>query len=453
VALEAQASTDRPSPPSQKQLDRIPSGFLKELVENTDVVDVVSKYVQLKKNGQNHHGLCPFHSENSPSFTVSETKQFYHCFGCGKHGDAIKFLQEHCGMTFIDAVKDLCSMNGMRIPESSEFKGHQANSQKVNPVLYEMMYEASKYYQWCLLQNIDALKYVVGRGISALTAVRFGIGYAPVGWQNLEEVYANYKSVELELCGLVTKSENKTHYDRFRDRIMVPILNSNGDVIGFGGRVLGDGDPKYLNSPETALFDKGSEVFGIPQATEAMRSTGVVIVVEGFMDTMAVSEHGIRNVVATMGTATTSNHTKKLFRMCDRIIYCFDGDLAGLKAAWKAMESTIQHLTDSKSASFVFLPEGEDPDSFIRRNGKSAFIEKLDKAMPLSDYLIRRLIARCKPESAEGKAKMIFEAKPIMAKFRLGQAKLLRLQMLKQLSSATDFTVQELDELCPGDPN
>jgi DNA primase len=288
--------------------------------------------------------------------------------------------------------------------------------------------------------------------VSALTAVRIGIGYAPAGWQNLEQVFANYKSVELDACGLVTKSESNKHYDRFRDRIMVPIMNANGDVVAFGGRVLGDGDPKYLNSPETSMFDKGSELFGMTQAADVIRSTGIAVVVEGFMDTMAVSESGIRNVVATMGTATTPNHTKKLFKMCDRIIYCFDGDLAGLKAAWKAMESTIPWLTDTKSAAFSFLPEGEDPDSFIRKNGKDAYIEKLDKAVPLSDYLIRRLIARCRPESAEGKARMIVEAKPIMAKFRVGPAKLLRMQMLKQLSSATDFTVSELDELCPGDP-
>lgn len=452
MASAAQASTPVNNVhPIRRPGGKIPASFIQELLSRVDIVDVVGAAVQLKKNGQNHHGLCPFHNEQSPSFTVSQTKQFFHCFGCGAHGDAIKFLIEREGLSFVDAVKELAGNAGMELPQGNATE--QPQVERINPVLFQKMQEASDYYRWALLRSLPALEYLSSRGIKPLTAVRFGIGYAPPGWQNLEDVFGAYDAVELQLVGLVVKNEDNRLYDRFRDRIMIPILSANGDVIGFGGRVLGDDKPKYLNSPESPLFDKGSELFGMPQALPIIRETGCAIVVEGYTDTMALSECGVRNTVATLGTATTPTHAKKLFRAADRVYFCFDGDSAGHTAAWRAMENSIPFLNDgTKSAFFVFLPVDEDPDSFIRQNGKEAFFKVCDAAMPLSEFLIKELIKRTQPDSAEGRARLISEARPLMGKFRLPQSMLLRLQLLKQLSSVSEFTVDELDRICPSLP-
>jgi DNA primase len=425
--------------------ERIPQEFINELIDIVDIVDIVGESVELKKNGNGYHACCPFHNEKTPSFTVSDIKKFYHCFGCGENGNAITFLMKDRSMSFVDAVRYLADKVGKKIPIKSY--ENQNKIEKVNPVLHDRLRQACHFYQKQLLNNVKATSYLIKRGIKPLTAVRYGIGYAPSGWQNLESVFASYESIELELCGLVTKGEGKRSYDRFRSRIMIPILSADGLIIGFGGRVIDDTDPKYLNSPETSLFDKSSELFGLPQASQSIRETGIAIVVEGYMDVISLSESGIKNVVGTMGTATTSVHAKKLLRLADKVIFCFDGDSAGRKASWKAMENIIPFIADNKSACFSLLPVGEDPDSFVRSNGKDKFLDLCREAMPLSTYLIKSLIERNKPESAEGQAKLIYEAKPIMSKLRVPQASLLRTLMIKQLSNVCGFTPVELDNI------
>ncbi len=420
----------------------IPESYIQELLHRVDVVDLIDGYVPLKKAGANYAACCPFHNEKTPSFTVSPSKQFYHCFGCGAHGTAIGFLMEYAGLGFIDAIRELSNRTGLPMPE--EEQRPRTGGPRIAS-LTETMARAARYYYEQLKRSAKAIDYLKGRGVSGEIAQKFGIGYAPDGWQNLEAVFPDYAATELQAAGLVIRNEQGRLYDRFRDRVMFPIINQKGEVIAFGGRVLGEGEPKYLNSPETPLFEKGREVFGLPQARAALRQKNTAIVVEGYMDVVALAQHGIGNALATLGTATTATHVQKLLRQVDRIVYCFDGDNAGRKAAWRALENSLEALPEQKSISFVFLPQGEDPDSFVRTRGTAAFERLIAEATPLSDYLLRELATQCDLTSAEGKARLVADAKPLLGRL---QSPLLRLQLVKRLAEASGFAQTEVERLC-----
>ena len=422
----------------------IPDSFIQDLLARVDIVDLVDGYVPLKKAGANYAACCPFHNEKSPSFTVSPTKQFYHCFGCGAHGTAISFVMEYQGLGFVDAVKDLATRAGMQVPES---EGRSFNDEKPGQTrtLIEIMARAAQYYKDQLKSSPRAIDYCKKRGLTGEVAARFGMGYAPDGWQNLEEVFPDYNADELKVAGLVIENDAGRRYDRFRDRLMIPIINPKGDIIAFGGRILDQGEPKYLNSPETPLFEKGRELFGLPQARQALRETDTAIVTEGYMDVIALSQNGVGNAVATLGTATTATHVTKLLRQVDRIVFCFDGDNAGRKAAWRALENSLEALADNKRLGFIFLPQEHDPDSYIREFGKEQFDRQVVQAMPLSDFLLRELAQRCDLTSSEGKAQLIYEAKPLLLKL---PTPLLRLQLVKRLAEASGFAQSEVERLC-----
>lgn len=420
----------------------IPESYIQELLHRIDLVDLIDGYVHLKKAGANYAACCPFHNEKSPSFTVSPSKQFYHCFGCGAHGTAIGFLMEYSGLGFLDAIKELSSRAGMQMPEE---ESRRPDDGPRITTLTDAMARAAKYYYEQLKFSATAIDYLKGRGLSGEIAQKFGIGYAPDGWQNLGAAFDDYSVVELQQAGLVIKNEQGRLYDRFRDRVMFPIMNQKGEVIAFGGRVMGDGEPKYLNSPETPLFEKGREVFGLPQARAALREKNTAIVVEGYMDVVALAQHGVGNAVATLGTATTATHVQKLLRQVDRIVYCFDGDNAGRKAAWRALENSLEALPEQKSIGFVFLPDTEDPDSFVRKQGAEAFDRLITQAMPLSEFMLRELASHCDMTSAEGRARLVAEAKPLL---KLLQTPLLRLQLVKRLAEASGFSQAEVERLC-----
>ncbi|MFV5215810.1 DNA primase [Azonexus caeni] len=420
----------------------IPEDFIQDLLARVDIVDLVDSYVPLKKAGANYAACCPFHNEKTPSFTVSPSKQFYHCFGCGAHGTAIGFVMEYQGMGFVDAVRELATRAGMTVPDDGSHTPHSGGNTRN---LIEVMGRAAAWYKEQLRQSPRAIDYCKRRGLTGETAARFGIGYAPDGWQNLQAVFADYDSDALKQAGLVIDNDSGRRYDRFRDRLMIPIINPKGDIIAFGGRVIDQGEPKYLNSPETPLFEKGRELFGLPQARQAMRATDTAIVTEGYMDVIALSQHGIGNAVATLGTATTPTHVQKLLRQVDRIVFAFDGDAAGRKAAWRALENALEALADNKRIGFVFLPPEHDPDSFVRERGQAEFERLVAQAMPLSDFLLRELAQRCDLTNAEGKARLIYEAKPLLLKL---PTPLLRLQLVKRLAEASGFAQQEVERLC-----
>jgi DNA primase len=419
----------------------IPDSFKQELLHRVDVVDVIERYVPLKKGGANYSACCPFHSEKTPSFTVSPTKQFYHCFGCGVHGNAISFLMEYQGLGYVEAVKDLAESVGMKMPEFEP----RAKKSESGPDLYAIMEQACDYYREQLKASPRAVEYLKGRGLTGKIAARFGIGYAPEGWQNLERVFPNYGDAALKDAGLVIDAENGgRRYDRFRDRIMFPILNQRGSVIAFGGRVPGEGEPKYLNSPETPLFEKGRELYGLAQARQAIRAAGHVIVVEGYMDVVALSQHGIEYAVATLGTATSPVHIQKLLRQTDEVVFCFDGDAAGRKAAWHALEVSLPYLADNKAVRFLFLPAAHDPDSFVRNEGSKAFEKKLGEARPLSEFLLDELKGRVDTGTAEGRSRLVHDAKPLLQKI---SAQALRLQLLKSLADAAEMSQEDAARL------
>ena len=420
----------------------IPDSFIQDLLNRVDIVDLIDAYVRLKKAGANFVACCPFHNEKTPSFSVSPGKQFYHCFGCGAHGTAIGFLMEYSGLSFVDAVKELAARVGMPVPEDDIRRPHGGTS-RVS--LSEIMARAARYYYEQLKRSDKAIAYLKKRGLSGEIAQKFGIGYAPEEWQNLGTVFEDYTQTELQTVGLVIKNDQGRFYDRFRDRVMFPIISQAGEVIAFGGRVIGEGEPKYLNLPEMPLFEKGQEVFGLPQARTALREKNTVIVVEGYMDVVALAQHGIGNVVATLGTATTARHVRKLLRQVDRIVFCFDGDAAGRKAAWRALENTLEALPEQKSVGFAFLPEPEDPDSFVRNQGVAAFERLVAEALPLSEFLMRELAARCDMTSAEGRANLVADAKPLLNRL---QTPFLRLQLIKRLAEASGFSQVEVEHLC-----
>ncbi len=429
----------------------IPQNFIQDLLNRVDIVDVVGRYVQLKKGGANFMGLCPFHNEKSPSFTVSPTKQFYHCFGCGAHGTAIGFLMEFSGMGFIEAVKDLAQAVGMTVPEQEDRlpPAQRAEVQAKSLALSDAMTQATHFYRQQLRGARHAIDYLKGRGLTGEVAAKYGIGYAPDGWDSLRSVFPDYENDALVESGLVIdKSDEqgsaRKRYDRFRDRIMFPIRNTKGQVIGFGGRVLGAGEPKYLNSPETPLFQKGSELYGLFEARQAIRDRGYVLVTEGYMDVVALSQFGFEQAVATLGTACTPVHVQKLLRQTDQVIFSFDGDAAGRRAARRALEACLPHATDSRTLKFLFLPTEHDPDSYIRANGNEAFERMVHESTPLSQFLIAQVTEDKDLTTAEGRARAQYEAKPMLQAM---PPSALRLQLLRQLAQITDSTSQELESL------
>ncbi|MDR2507574.1 MAG: DNA primase [Candidatus Accumulibacter sp.] len=420
----------------------IPESFIQELLLRIDIVDLIDGYVPLKKAGANYVACCPFHNEKTPSFTVSSSKQFYHCFGCGAHGTAIGFLMEYSGIGFVDALKELANRAGVPIPQEEE---RARRDKRELPDLAGIMAAAARYYYKQMTCSERAIAYLKSRGLQGDIVKKFGIGYAPDKWRNLDGAFEDYADPALQAAGLVIRNEQGRFYDRFRDRIMFPIINQKGEVIAFGGRILDGGEPKYLNSPETPLFEKGREVYGLPQARAALREKNTVIVVEGYMDVIALSQHGVGNAVATLGTATTLNHVQKLFRQAGRVVFCFDGDGAGRKAAWKALENSLEALPEQKSIGFVFLPDPEDPDSFIRAHGKEAFERLIAQATPLSEFLLRELASHSDMGSAEGRAALVSKANPLLNRLR---SPLLRLQIVKRLAETSGFSTQEIERLC-----
>jgi len=420
----------------------IPNDFIQTLLSRVDIVDVIDRYVPLKKAGANYSACCPFHSEKSPSFTVSPTKQFYHCFGCGAHGTAIGFLMEYGGKSFPDAVEELARDAGLEVPRV-ERPGESERREQVSD-LAALTLEAAKFYRAQLKDSPRAIAYLKERGLTGAIAAKFGIGYAPDAWQPLAAAFERYDDPHLEAAGLVIAGEGGKRYDRFRDRIMFPIHDSRGQVIGFGGRVLGAGEPKYLNSPETPLFSKGRELYGLFLARHAIREAGTVVVVEGYMDVVALAQHGVEYAVATLGTATTPVHVQKLFRQSDRVVFCFDGDAAGRKAAWRALENTLPVLADGKNAAFLFLPDNEDPDDFVRKRGKAAFEALVDHATPASEFLVAGLSAQHPPTTAEGRAALVAAARPFLAEMT---APVLVALLRRRLAELTGLPETEMREL------
>ncbi len=418
----------------------IPESFIQELLNRVDIVDVVDKSVPLKKAGANYSACCPFHNEKSPSFTVSPTKQFYHCFGCGAHGTAIGFLMEYQGLSFVEAVHELAKMVGMIVPQ--ETRDASKPVQKAVPGLLETMQQAAAYYKSELKKSPRAIEYLKSRGLSGQIAARFQIGYAPQGWQNLQSVFPHYDDEMLQTAGLVVENEQGRRYDRFRDRIMFPIHDQKGQVIGFGGRVIDPEDtPKYYNSPETPLFQKGHELYGLFLARRAIRDAGRALVVEGYMDVVALAQYGIEYAVAALGTATTPYHITKLMRQTDEVVFCFDGDAAGLSAAWRAAMNALPALTDGLQLRFLFLPKNHDPDSYVREFGKEAFEEAMKTALPLSQYIIQHLSADNPLQSQEDKVRFLNEAEPILKQI---QAPRLALLLRKRIAELTGITLDEM---------
>lgn len=431
----------------------IPQSFIADLIARVDIVDVVSRYVQLKKGGANYMGLCPFHNEKSPSFTVSPTKQFYHCFGCGAHGTAIGFLMEYSGLGFVDAVKDLAQSHGMIVPESDQIPVLQrVEFQAKSLALNEVMTRASGFYRRQLKAAPEAIAYLQGRGLSGEIAAKFGIGYAPEGWDNLRQEFSDYDNPALTEAGMVIDKESEEggkhkRYDRFRHRVMFPIKNTKGQVIGFGGRVLGSGEPKYLNSPETPLFQKGYELYGLFEARQAIREAGYVLVTEGYMDVVALAQNGFPQAVATLGTACTVTHVQKLLRITDQVIFSFDGDMAGRRAARRALEACMPLVNDSKTIRFLFLPAEHDPDSYIRELGTEAFLSVVKDAMPLSQFLLNLVSQDNDLTTLEGRARTQFEAKSALQAMTQSSLRLQIVRGLAQLTQTTPFEIETMFEL------
>ena len=435
----------------------IPQNFIQELVARADVVDIVGRYVQLKKAGANFSGLCPFHAEKSPSFTVSPSKQFYHCFGCGKNGNAIGFLMDHAGMNFVEAVKDLAQQYGMQVPEediSPQDRVRAAEQRDRQHTLIDVLEKAGEAYRKHLKESPRAIDYFKGRGLSGEIARRFGLGYAPAGWRNLASVFAQYDDPLLVESGLVIHSQEEDgseekRYDRFRDRVMFPIRNVKGECIGFGGRVLGDDKPKYLNSPETPVFSKGRELYGLFESRTALREQGYVLVTEGYMDVVALAQLGFPNAVATLGTACTPEHVHKLFRFTDAVVFSFDGDAAGRRAARKALDGALPYATDVRSVKFLFLPSEHDPDSYIRSFGKEAFACCVSEAMPLSQFLVDAARDGCDLNTAEGRAHLASNARPLWMQMPEGA---LKRQLLGEFAGLVQLASRELSDLwMPGE--
>ena len=420
----------------------IPESFIQELLNRIDVVDIIDKRVTLKKAGANYLACCPFHQEKTPSFTVSPSKQFYHCFGCGEHGSAISFLIEYEGLTFVDAINDLANSIGLKVPNDAPQK-IENNAENSN--LEEIIKIASIYYQKQLRVSPKAINYLKARGLTGEVAKEFSIGYAPEGWQNLKIAFKKYEDESLVKAGLVVRNEKGKYYDRFRNRIIFPIYSDKGKIIGFGGRIIDPEDtPKYYNSPETPLFQKSYELYGLLASRKPIREKGYVLVVEGYMDVVGLAQNGIRNTVATLGTATTAFHIKKLIRYTQEIVFCFDGDNAGRSAAWRAMNNSLVSVTDNIQLKFLFLPDTHDPDSFVKENSAKEFELLVQNSMPLTEYIIKYLTIGNDLVTSEKKVKFLNEIKPILNE--LTAPKLLMI-FKKRIAELINLEIDEINEI------
>jgi len=432
----------------------IPQSFIADLLNRVDIVDVVGQHVKLKKAGANYQGLCPFHSEKSPSFSVSPTKQFYHCFGCGAHGSAISFLMEYSGLGYVDAIEDLARSAGLDVPREERTASDIARQQQ-SMALSEVMSSAADWYRQQLKGNTRAVEYLKGRGLTGEIAKRYALGYAPDGWQGLEAVFGSYSNDEVAKTlldgGLLIQGEQSEggqpvkRYDRFRDRIMFPIRNPKGQTIGFGGRILDQGEPKYLNSPETPLFSKGNTLYGLFEARQAIRSQEYVLVCEGYMDVVALAQLGFPNAVATLGTACTANHVRMLLRQTDKVVFSFDGDSAGQRAAQRALEACLPLMSDDKEIRFLFLPTEHDPDSYVRAYGAPAFEKVIKEAMSISSFFFKVVSEAHELTTPEGRAHTHHAAKPLLLSM---PPIALRTQILRELAIRTNTTPTELETFC-----
>ncbi len=412
---------------------RIPPEFIDDLLSRVDVVDIINQRVPLRRAGSEYKACCPFHDEKTPSFTVSPSKQFYHCFGCGAHGTALGFLMEYDRLSFPEAVEELAASVGLEMPDTISFQQGPDNRP-----LYDLMEEATAWYSAQLRQHPEAARatdYLKQRGLSGEIASEFRMGFAPPGWNNLMQALGSSPERQrlMEKAGLLSSGKGR-QYDRFRDRIMFPIRDTRGRVVGFGGRVMGDDTPKYLNSPETPIFHKGRELYGLYEARKALKQIDALLVVEGYMDVVALAQFGIRNAVATLGTATTADHLEKLFRSAPQVIFCFDGDRAGRDAAWKALETALPLLRDGRQAGFLFLPEGEDPDSLVRQIGAETFRQRMGKAQPLSEFLFGKLQEQVDMSTLDGRARLVSLARPYIDKLPGGVFRDMMEQQLAELS-------------------
>jgi DNA primase len=432
----------------------IPQSFIADLLNRVDIVDVVGQHVKLKKAGANYQGLCPFHQEKSPSFSVSATKQFYHCFGCGAHGSAIGFLMEYSGLGYVETIEELARSAGLTVPREERTANDVARQQQAL-ALSEVMGLAADWYKAQLKAAPRAIDYLKSRGLTGEVAKRYSLGYAPDGWQGLEAVFGSYAdeatAKPLLEGGLLIQSEtsesNQTsrRYDRFRDRVMFPIRNHKGQVIGFGGRILDQGEPKYLNSPETPLFSKGNTLYGLFEARQAIRAQEYVLVCEGYMDVVALAQLGFPNAVATLGTACTANHVRMLLRQTDRIVFSFDGDAAGQRAAQRALEACLPLMSDDKEIRFLFLPTEHDPDSYVRTYGAPAFEKAIKEVMSFSNFFFRIVSEGHDLTTPEGRAQTHHAAKPLF----LSMAPIaLRSQILREVAIRTSSTAAELEAFC-----
>ncbi|HHH48792.1 MAG TPA: DNA primase [Gammaproteobacteria bacterium] len=423
---------------------RIPSHFIDELLTRVDIVDVIDGRVALKKAGREYTACCPFHDEKTPSFTVSREKQFYHCFGCGAHGSAIGFLMEYEHMGFVEAVEELAGTAGLEVPREA---GAAPPADRGQQDLYELLGRAADYYRQQLRQHPQARQaqdYLKGRGLSGEIAAEFELGFAPPGWDNITAALGA-KPERLLAAGLLIRRDSGGHYDRFRERIMFPIRDRRGRVVGFGGRVLGTADgAKYLNSPETPVFHKGSELYGLYQARKAVRKLERLVVVEGYMDVVSLAQFGVRNVVATLGTATTTEHLQRLFRVVPQVVFCFDGDRAGREAAWRALENALPVLSEGRQVNFMFLPDGEDPDSLVRQEGQAGFERRLENASPFSSYFFETLSRAVDLGSIDGRARLVEQARPLLKKLPPG---VFRHMMATQLAEIARLDAAALADL------
>ena len=436
----------------------IPQSFIDDLLNRTDIVDVVSSRVQLKKAGKNYSACCPFHKEKTPSFSVSPDKQFYYCFGCGAGGNALGFIMDHDHLDFVQAVEDLAKQAGMEVPREESGRPHTPRQPTDSP-LYPLLTAAAEFYRQALKSHPTrkaAVDYLKGRGLSGEIARDFGLGFAPPGWDNLYKHLGGDNLAQKHLIDaglLVENAENPEkvkRYDRFRDRVIFPIRDSRGRIIAFGGRVLGDDKPKYLNSPETPVFHKGQELYGLYEARKNNRNLDEIIVVEGYMDVIALAQQGLRNAVATLGTATSEEHMKRLFRVVPSVLFCFDGDQAGRNAAWRALEATLPCLQDGRRARFLFLPEGEDPDTLVRSEGTDAFKARINQhAQPLADYFFQQLTEETDPRSLEGRAHMATLAAPLIDKVPGANLRNLMRQHLSEITGLNSEAVSQLAQSAP----
>jgi len=429
----------------------IPGQFVQDLLARVDIVELVGRAVTLKKAGINYKGLCPFHGEKSPSFIVSPTRQTYHCFGCGVHGDAIRFLCEHHGMGFVDAVTDLAQQVGMPVPEDDatpEERAEAARKKAQSVTLTDILAKAAEHYKQQLKASPRAIEYLKGRGLSGEIAARFALGWSPEGWRTLASCFPRYDDPLLAESGMVIVSGDdpatQKRYDRFRERVMFPIRNVKGEVIAFGGRVLDKGEPKYLNSPETPVFSKGRELYGLFEARQGLRDKGYVLVTEGYMDVVALAQLGFPNAVATLGTACTAEHVHKLLRFTEKVVFSFDGDAAGRRAAGRALEAALPHASDTRSFRFLFLPKEHDPDSYVREHGAKAFEQYVQDALPLSQQLIEVAQHDCDMNTAEGRARMLAQARPLWSALPEGA---LQKQLLSELAAKGNLPLADLQGL------